>query len=96
MKTTTYRHENVLPDGTFSDKRGAVHTTPVTTMSYDSPRGGCGLPHCGCSPGHWISINKGRTDDGVVEGYNIKFDNKDEMDQYLLDNGMERPIRLEK
>ena len=96
MKKNTYRHENVLPDGTFSDRGGAVHTEPTTSMSYDSPRGGCGSPHCSCSPGHWISICNGRTDDGVVEGCTFHFDNKDEMDQYLLDNGMFRPIKLEK
>jgi hypothetical protein len=90
MKTTTFRHENVLSDGTFSNKSGAVVTTASVTMSYNNESGGCGLSGCNCSPGHWLSIVKARTDDGIVEGFTIHFDNKNEMDEHIALIQMER------
>ena len=88
MKTRTFRHENVLPNGTFSDKPGAVGTKGGIRMSVKG--GGCGMRHCGCSPGHWITVSQPRTNEGVVTGETVKFDNKKEMEQYLIDNNLKR------
>ncbi|MFA5300530.1 MAG: hypothetical protein WC389_20275 [Lutibacter sp.] len=60
MKVTTFKHENVNPNGTFKDKRGAVCTDG--RISASTPKGNCGLKGCHCSDGHWISIVKPRTE----------------------------------
>jgi hypothetical protein len=88
MKTRTFRHENVLPDGTFSDKAGAVGTKGGIKMS--ASRGGCGIRTCNCSPGHWISITQPRTEEGIVVGTVINFTDKKEMDKYLNENQLKR------
>ena len=82
MKIKTFRHENVLPNGTFADRDGAVEVSGKIVMSQNS--GGCGLDTCNCSEGHWITIVKPRTSDGIVEGVSVKFDDMKEM-QKLFD-----------
>lgn len=81
MKIERIRHENVLPDGTFSNERGAVVTTGSVRMSQEN--GGCEIETCHCSDGHWLSIIQPRTDDGVVEGIKMIFNDKAEMDAFL-------------
>ncbi len=81
MKIETFKHENVLPDGTFSDKLGAVETKGRIVMS--ATNGGCGSKGCHCSDGHWISIVKPRTEQGTIEGMKVKFDSKAEMNKFL-------------
>ena len=81
MHIKKFRHENVLPDGTFSNQSGSVETKGKIIMSQEN--GGCSLSHCSCSEGHWISICAPRTPDGVVEGIKVIFDNKAEMQLFL-------------
>jgi len=83
MIVKKFRHENTRPDGTFTDKSGAVEVQGSITMSAEN--GGCSLEHCTCSEGHWICISAPRTPDGVVEGMTVYFDNQAEM-QYFFDN----------
>lgn len=81
MKIKTFKHENVLPNGTFANQNGAVEVKGVITMSKKN--GGCGLKSCHCSDGHWITIVKPRTDDGVVEGIRVEFDDMTEMQKFF-------------
>ena len=81
MHTKTFKHENVLPDGTFKDQPGAVVTNGKTNMS--APNGGCGLPGCNCSPGHYIAVIKPRTENGIVEDITIHFRDKEEMNTFI-------------
>ena len=80
MKITKYRHTGVLPDGVVKGG-GAVHTEQMIRMSPKN--GGCGISTCHCSDGHWISIGLGRTEDGIVEGITVRFDNQKEMNKFL-------------
>ena len=84
MRTEKIRHENVLPDGTFSDKRGAVETDGGTRMSQ--PEGGCGIDTCNCSEGHWLTVIQPRTEDGIVEGVKYIFDNQEELNEFVNEN----------
>ena len=65
MYIRKFKHEKVKPDGTFEGERGAVHVDGRILMS--SPEGGCDLPNCHCSEGHWISFAAPRTSNGVRE-----------------------------
>lgn len=87
MKVETFKHENVLPDGTFSDKSGAVRVKGGIRMSQNN--GGCGLDACRCSDGHWITIAKPRTKDGIVEGLCVRFDNQLEMEEFFKNRNMD-------
>ena len=80
MKISLIKHENVLPDGTFANERGAVEVKGKVIMSAGE---GCGLDNCHCSDGHWITICLPRTEDGVVLGIKAKFDNGREMKKFL-------------
>lgn len=81
MKIETFKHTNVLPNGTFKTKKGGVETEG--RISRSAKNGGCGMKGCHCSDGHWITIIKPRTKKGVVEGIKVKFDNKLEMEAFL-------------
>lgn len=81
MKVEAFKHEGVKPDGTFENKAGAVYTKGRIIMSREN--GGCDLHGCTCSEGHWITIVEPRTEDGIVEGVKVMFDNKSEMDTFL-------------
>ena len=80
MYIKKFRHANVLADGRIIGG-GSVETKGSIRMS--SENGGCGLSGCHCSDGHWIMIASPRTDDGVVEGMTVKFDNYDEFKTFL-------------
>ena len=80
MKIETFKHENVLPDGTFSDQPGAVVTGGAVRMSINT---GCGLPACNCSEGCWITICTPRDDNGTIFGIRAVFDNEVEMQLFL-------------
>jgi hypothetical protein len=80
MKISKIKHTGVNPDGTFKDQLGAVHTTEKLIVGKGK---GCGLKGCHCSDGYWITIMTNRTENGVVEGLQVKFDNKEEYQKYL-------------
>jgi len=81
MKVETFRHENVLPNGTFAYQAGAVEVKGKIVMSQNN--GGCGIDTCHCSDGHWITIVKPRTEEGVVEGMKVNFDDMSEMQKFF-------------
>lgn len=86
MKIEIIKHENVLPNGTFKGKIGAVEVKGKIVMS--AADGGCDRIGCGCSVGHWIAIVNPRTEDGVVEGVRVQFDDKAEMEKFFRDREM--------
>ncbi|TXH42371.1 MAG: hypothetical protein E6Q97_35875 [Desulfurellales bacterium] len=45
--------------------------------------GGCEIDGCHCSDGHWLTIAKPRTEEGIVEGLKVQFENKSEMEQFF-------------
>jgi len=67
------RHENVLPDGTFSNQKGAVVTGGTIRMSDRKMAG----------DGYWLSVIQPRTEDGIVEGIEVIFGSKEEMEDFL-------------
>jgi hypothetical protein len=77
MKITHFSHTGVAPDGTLA-AGGAVEV--IGGVRYSAPEGGCGMPGCHCSPGHWLSITCPRTEDGVVSGYTAHFDSRRELE----------------
>ena len=81
MQIKSFRHTGVLEDGTFESGVGAVETKGKIVMSQED--GGCSADGCTCSNGHWISIIKPRTEDGVVEGVQVTFDDYFEMKRFL-------------
>ena len=81
MKIESFKWEGVKPDGTFENEAGAVETKGKIVMSQDN--GGCGIDDCHCSDGHWLTIVNPRTEEGVVEGLKVKFENKSEMDEFF-------------
>ena len=82
MKTHTFKHLDVAPDGKV-EKGGAVGTSRRVSLSMPD-KGGCGLDNCHCSDGHWICISEGRdADTSTVQGITIDFDNKKEYDKFI-------------
>jgi len=81
MKIVKFKHEGVKPDGTFYDGLGCVMVDGGINVSQ--PEGGCDIKTCTCSEGHWICIVAPRTDDGVVEGITVHFDDAAEMHEYF-------------
>lgn len=81
MKIEKFKHTGVNPDGTFKNKAGSVETAGIISMSDEN--GGCGIPLCKCSPGHWVTIVMPRSKGGIVEGVKVQFENRDEMDGFL-------------
>lgn len=82
MRTHTFKHINVAPDGKVKDG-GAVGTSKRVSLSMPG-EGGCGLDGCHCSDGHWICISEGRdADTSVVQGITINFDSKKEYDKFV-------------
>lgn len=79
MTTKKIIHENVLQDGTFSDKSGAIETKGWLRTGRGE---GCGLPGCHCSDGYYVSIGM-PLKDGKVEGIITYFKSKKEMDKFL-------------
>ena len=82
MKIETHFTKGVAPDGTV-ESGGAVNVNGGIRMSHID--GGCGSKGCHCSDGHWISIIKPRTDEGIVEAVKMTFDDRAEMDHYLIE-----------
>ena len=71
MRITTFKYTDFVGKKT---ERGA---------SRSATQGGCGTRGCSCSPGHWLSLSLGIID-GVLKGMTINFDNKAEMDEFLM------------
>lgn len=80
MKIVQIKHENVNPDGTFTDKAGAVDTKGTIRMSKGE---GCGLEGCSCSDGYWLAIFTPRNDNGEIYGLRVEFDDEYEMEYFL-------------
>jgi hypothetical protein len=75
MKSFIFKHENVQPDGTFTDKPGKIVTEGEITIAS---------PDDGGEPGIYsATIIRPRTNDGIVEGINIYFTDKPEMDEFM-------------
>jgi hypothetical protein len=81
MKIESFKWEGVKPDGTFEFQAGAVETKGKIVMSQNT--GGCEIENCHCSDGHWLTIVKPRTEEGIVEGIKVEFENKSEMDEFF-------------
>lgn len=79
MKLRKIIHKNVLTDGTFSNKRGAIVTTGTIRMGRGE---GCGLRGCNCSPGYYVTILM-PLKNGIVEGVNATFEGEREMNDFL-------------
>ena len=46
------------------------------------PKGGCGMGHCNCSPGHWISMIE-PIQDGEIKITKFVFDSREELDRHI-------------
>lgn len=82
-----YSYTNVNPDGTFENEPGAVNVE--ATIKFSAPRGGCSIPGCRCSPGHWICIGEKRTDAGEVKGKTLYFKNRKDLLAYAKENNLQ-------
>ena len=80
MRIEKLIHTSVQPDGTFLYKKGSVHTEGACAIGWGE---GCGLDHCNCSPGYWVSIILPRTEEGVVEVAKVSFTDLKEMETIL-------------
>lgn len=54
-------------------------------LRQSPPEGGCGIPGCNCSAGHWISKIYPRTEDGIVAGFTAKFSTREELEGINLE-----------
>lgn len=77
MDIEWFVHEGVAPDGKVASG-GAVCVDGDLRQS--PPNGGCGLPGCNFSQGHWISKIYPRTEDGVVAGFQARFHSREEFE----------------
>jgi hypothetical protein len=68
MKINHFRHDNVNPEGTFSDRKGAVETKPFIRFSYENT--------------FFLSISSGRDQFGTVRGMEIDFDSNEELEAF--------------
>lgn len=80
--------EKIIIHGTGEIGKVRVHVKPKITISR--PEGGCGLPSCHCSDGHWINVHAGRGEDGIVTGLTFKFDSEFEMTEFLSVSGLRK------
>ena len=80
MRIKTWEHTGVNKDGTCVDG-GSVGTQG--DIRFAKQEGGCGLEHCNCSNGHWMSIVNPRSDDGVVSGVTIHFDSNQQVIHFI-------------
>lgn len=75
-------HQDVNEDGTLKDDSGSV--TTKGRISKSDPNGGCGAGECNCSSGHWICVVHPRTQEGIVSGFNLKFNSEKNLNQFLV------------
>lgn len=80
MKIEKIKHTGVNKDGTSSTGAIPVETAGKISMSADN--GGCGVPGCKCSPGHWIHIHLPRKG-STVECIKVEFENREELENFL-------------
>lgn len=90
MKIEKIKHTGVNKDGTFKTGAGSVEVNGRIYMS--SENGGCGIPGCKCSPGHWIIISLPRKG-SLVEEMKVSFDNKNELDRFLQLRQLILPVK---
>lgn len=81
MKIESFKRKGVKPAGTFENNIEAIETRGAIIMN--SSGGGCGLTGCHCSDGYWLSVVKPRTEDGIVEGLKVKFEDESEMEHFF-------------
>jgi hypothetical protein len=74
MLITAYRHEGVNENGTVPDG-GQVITTGLVRFAKGSNDNGC--------TNYYLSIGIPMTEEGVVEGICIRFDDKEQMQHYV-------------
>lgn len=72
-------HKNVLPNGTLTNKPGAIETKGKVILGSGE---GCGLPNCHCSDGYFISIIA-PLKDGEVRGMKVQFDDEKEYKEFM-------------
>lgn len=80
MEFKKFKHKGVLIDGSFKKEKGSVETKGCVRIFRGE---GCGLEGCHCSDGYSISICMPRTEKGIVEGMNVRFANKKEMERFI-------------
>lgn len=81
MKIIPIKYKNVSPTGMLPNGGGAVVETGIVRMGNMSN---------GLIP--WILILQPRTEDGIVQGLRVEFDNIDEMETFKCNRAMELPI----
>ena len=81
MRIEKFKHENVLPNGTFKNRPGAIEVNGMITLSHFN--GGCGLEGCNCSEGHWINVALPRTNKGIVEGITLYLDSREQVLDFI-------------
>ena len=80
MRVERIKYENLKEDGTFDNEPGAVGTKPRIFASEDHGK----TCECGCSDGHWITVNAGRdADTRTMELVQFRFDSADEKHEFL-------------
>lgn len=63
------------------DKPSLLHLEGKIITSVKS--GGCGLPGCGCSPGHWISVAEPVNEDSILKITKFRFDSREELEEFI-------------
>lgn len=82
MKANPIFYEFVNPDGTIPNAAGAIEVKGSLILSHHN--GGCGLPNCPCSPGHWLTMmNPRNPDTGSVDGVQFDFDSRESMVHFV-------------
>ena len=65
MKIDVWKHEGVLPDGTFADRKGAVKTRRGITNGFPD----------------WALFNEGRREDGLMRGVTVYPQSQEEWEE---------------
>ena len=81
IKITSHTHTNVAPDGKLKGRNGSINPNPG--ISTSAPGGGCDLPDCHCSPGHWVTATLGRHLDGTMTSVCVHFGMDDEAEKRM-------------
>lgn len=71
------QYDNVPEDGVL-DEGAFIPVGGVTSIS--PPDGGCGVDGCPCVRGHYLMTLFPRDDDGIVRGYIIEANDREELE----------------